>query len=88
MSKKLSSCKNQEKEMASHSSILTWKTPWTEELGGLYIVHGVTKSQTQLSTHARIRKIFVPQLREKAINRIRSIYKRSDETAKILEQLL
>ena len=22
-----------EKEMATHSSILTWKIPWTEELG-------------------------------------------------------
>ena len=24
-----------EKEMAAHSSILAWKTPWTEETGGL-----------------------------------------------------
>ena len=24
-----------EKEMAVHSSILTWKSPWTEEPGGL-----------------------------------------------------
>ena len=24
-----------EKEMATHSSILTWRIPWTEELGGL-----------------------------------------------------
>ena len=24
-----------EKEMATHSSILAWKTPWTEETGGL-----------------------------------------------------
>ena len=24
-----------EKEMATHSSILTWRTPWTEEPGGL-----------------------------------------------------
>ena len=24
-----------EKEMASHSSILTWRIPWTEEPGGL-----------------------------------------------------
>ena len=24
-----------EKEMATHSSILAWKTPWTEKLGGL-----------------------------------------------------
>ena len=24
-----------EKEMATHSSLLPWKIPWTEELGGL-----------------------------------------------------
>ena len=24
-----------EKEMTSHSSILAWETPWTEESGGL-----------------------------------------------------
>ena len=24
-----------EKDMATHSSILAWKIPWTEELGGL-----------------------------------------------------
>ena len=24
-----------EKEMATHSSIHAWRTPWTEELGGL-----------------------------------------------------
>ena len=24
-----------EKEMATHSSILAWKTPWAEEIGGL-----------------------------------------------------
>ena len=24
-----------EKEMANHSNILAWKTPWTEESGGL-----------------------------------------------------
>ena len=25
-----------EKEMATHSSILSWRIPWTEEPGGLY----------------------------------------------------
>ena len=34
-----------EKEMATHSSILAWKIPWTEE-PDLAIVHGVAKSQT------------------------------------------
>ena len=37
-----------EKGMATHSSTLGWKIPWTEEPGGLQYI-GVTKSQTQLS---------------------------------------
>ena len=37
-----------EKGIATHSSILAWKIPWTEEPGGLPS-RGVTKSQTQLS---------------------------------------
>ena len=36
-----------EKGMATHFSILAWKIPWTEELWAT--VHGVAKSQTQLS---------------------------------------
>ena len=39
-----------EKGMATHSTILTWRIPWTEEPGGLATVHGVTKSQTGLRT--------------------------------------
>ena len=48
-----------EKGMATHSSVLAWRIPWTEEPGGLEIpmdrgawwaiVHGVEKSQTRLS---------------------------------------
>ena len=33
-----------EEEMATHSSILDWRIPWTEEPGELHTVHGVTKS--------------------------------------------
>ena len=40
--------KSLEKEMATHSSILSWKIPWMEEPGGLHTVHGVTKSRAQL----------------------------------------
>ena len=36
-----------EKEMATHSSILAWEIPWTEEPGRL--VHRVAKSRTGLS---------------------------------------
>ena len=37
-----------EKGRVTHSSILAWKIPWTEETGGLTI-HEVTQSQTWLS---------------------------------------
>ena len=37
-----------EKGMATLSSILAWRIPWTEESGGLQ-PHGVAKSQTQPS---------------------------------------
>ena len=35
-------------EMATHSTILAWEIPWTEEPGGLQST-GSQKSQTQLS---------------------------------------
>ena len=34
-----------EKEMATHSSILAWRIPWTEEPGRLQFTGGVTKNQ-------------------------------------------
>ena len=37
-----------EKEMATHSSILTWRIPWTEEPGRLQSM-GLQKSQAQIS---------------------------------------
>ena len=37
-----------EKEMATHSIILAWSIPWTEEPGKLQFM-GSQKSQTQLS---------------------------------------
>ena len=39
-----------EKEMATHSNILAWEIPWKRSLAD-YTVHGVTKSQMQLSMH-------------------------------------
>ena len=39
----------QEKEMATHSSILAWRVPWREEPGGLQST-GSPKSQTGLSS--------------------------------------
>ena len=42
-----------EKEMATHSSILAWKIPWTEESDGLLsmLSHGVGQKLKRLSTH-------------------------------------
>ena len=41
-----------EKKMATHSSILAWEIPWTEEPGGLQS-RGVTK---ELNTTERLKK--------------------------------
>ena len=38
-----------EKNMTTHSSILAWKIPWTQECGGLQPMR--LQSQTQLPTH-------------------------------------
>ena len=37
-----------EEEMVSHSSVLAWRSPWTEEPGVLTVL-GVTESPTGLS---------------------------------------
>ena len=41
-----------EQEMATHSSILAWRIPWTEVLGGLRSLF--TRSQTGLSSYTTI----------------------------------
>ena len=41
-----------EKEMATHSRVLAWRIPWTEEPGGLQSM-GSQKSQTWLSNYQR-----------------------------------
>ena len=47
-----------EEEMATHSSILAWRIPWTEEPGGLQSKE-VTKSQTELSVHTQLANVDV-----------------------------
>ena len=41
-----------EKGVATHSSVLAWRIPWTEEPGGLRFM-GVAKSQTDLAAKTR-----------------------------------
>ena len=48
-----------EEGMATHSSILAWRIPWTEESGGLQFTR--SQSQTQHSDQAHLR-IPVPSL--------------------------
>ena len=44
-----------EEEMATHSSVLAWEIPWTEEPGGLES----TGSQSDATEHARVRTLTV-----------------------------
>ena len=49
-----------EKEMATHSSILAWKTPWTEEPGGLQsrgsqrVGHNCVRTHTPITSTSRL----------------------------------
>ena len=45
--------------MAIRSSVLAWRTSWTEEPGGLQSMDGVTKSQTRLSDYAQHNKMII-----------------------------
>ena len=40
-----------EEGMATHSSTLAWRNPWTEELGGLQTRSDVTRTRTHTHTH-------------------------------------
>ena len=42
-----------EKEMATHSSILAWRTPWTEEPGGLQSVGLQRLDMTETNTFSQ-----------------------------------
>ena len=55
--------RSMEKEMATHSSVLAWKIPWTEEPGRLQSM-GATKSLTWLSDwYSDLNDVNVHQLR-------------------------
>ena len=41
----------EEKERATHSSILAWEIPWIEEPGGLYSPRGHKESDTTEQVH-------------------------------------
>ena len=42
-----------EKEMATHSSILAWRIPWTEEPGGLQSMGRKESDTTERLTHTK-----------------------------------
>ena len=65
-----------EKEMATHSSILACKIPWTEEPGGLYSPWGhkewdtterLTHTHTHTHTHTGKNKAYI-EIKNKAMN--------------------
>ena len=47
-----------EKEMATHSSILAWEIPWTEELGGLQFM-GLQRVKHDLLTQQPPQNIYM-----------------------------
>ena len=41
-----------EKEMATHSNVLVWRIPWTEELGGLQSIGSERVGQDLATEHS------------------------------------
>ena len=58
--------------MATHSSILDWRIPWTEEPGRLHTVHGVTESDT--TKQLTLSLIFNRYVENKIKNRKRIVF--------------
>ena len=58
--------------MATHSSILAWKTPWTEEPGGLQPMGGSQKvGHGWANTYAHILAIYKEETQKKEITPVR-----------------
>ena len=51
-----------EKEMATHSSILAWKIPWTVEPGGVQFMGSLRDRTERLSTHTRLSRGYAKQI--------------------------
>ena len=49
-----------EEGIATHSRLLAWRIPWTEEPGGLHTVQRAAKSQTQLNKSMHTHKVCLP----------------------------
>ena len=50
-----------EEGMATHSSILAWRVPWTEEPGGLQFI-GSQRVRHEAAEHAPTCKVSVPEV--------------------------
>ena len=48
-----------EEEMATHSSMLSWKIPWAEEPGGLYGVGVAEEPDTTEHTHTHSHRLWI-----------------------------
>ena len=52
-----------EKEIATHSSILAWRIPWTEELGGLQSTgHKESDRTERLHFHFHYTSLTMPEM--------------------------
>ena len=58
-----------EKEMATHSSILAWRIPWTQEPGGLQSMrsHLAIKQHTNEEVRKLLKKVFISKMYDENI---------------------
>ena len=59
-----------EKEMATHSSILAWKIPWTEDPGGLQSMGSQSRTQLRVCTFTSLKHTYTGTILIKPKNEI------------------
>ena len=83
-----------EKDMATHSSILAWRAPWTEEPGGLLSMgsHRVGHNRSDLAAGAHLKQLEKEERKNNRVSRRKEIIKiraeiNEKETKETIEEM-
>ena len=68
-----------DKEMATHSSILAWRIPWTEEPGRPWSIGSQTADTTEAIKHAgtRVLKYLFKEVVERVMIKLRIYFRKT-----------
>ena len=82
------SAAHMEKEMATHSSILAWRIPWTEESGGLQSVGSKRVGHDWATKHALLISNFLQELSKVSVLPFLLLHDRSQHLAISIQMVI